>query len=635
MNHFFIHYIQPMTQWLHLHPNTAIAITFLIALCESLIVLGTLIPGSFCMTALGILAGSGVMRIDLTLIAAIIGAIAGDGISYIIGSLCSEKIATYWPFNRYPKWLNYGKSYFQKHGGKSIIIGRFFGPLRSLIPVIAGMMHMERSHFIFANVLSAIIWSVSYVVPGIIIGAVSSELSPEHATNFFVLILALLLCIWIASWVIRWIWIRCHKFWRSCCDYAWTYGLNHTGSRSLCRFLTPQKTSDNADTMGLLVSILLSLTGFVLLMLLPISHLNQTTYLFLQSIRTDDLDKICMIFRLSIMPITLFCVAVYVMVYAYYLKNIRLIAYWLSLWAFGLLATYLLPTLSLPVLTMTAALFFLNKISKAIPYFVSFFLLCLGFSILALAESSISVLMASYLLGFSFSAVHILLYRRRMPNTPMPRLFLWLGVIAIICTMTCINIYTHYATYLEDHKPVVSQHALAETSWLTSNTSLLPLYLTNHFGKRSGLLNIQYAGNLDELIQQLKHKGWKVQPSSFLYRILMRTGGKKSAAEFPLLNPLYQDHKPIITLTLKQTSSKKIVIIRFWESGYYLEPSKKLIYLGSMVIYAANHFQEADLSLLTDQLGEKFTMKKLATTMKDQDQALPLRFLILLQNQLN
>jgi len=610
MNHFFLTYIQPITLWLHAHPNTALSITFLMALCESLIVIGTLIPGSFFMTALGILAGSGAMRIDLTMLAAISGAIAGDGMSYMIGAHCSDKIATYWPFNRYPNWLNYGKNYFQKHGGKSIIIGRFFGPLRSLIPVIAGMMHMERNHFLFANIISAIIWSVTYVVPGIIIGGVSSELSPENATDFFMLILASLLLIWLTSWFTRWIWIRCHKMWQNCCEIIWTHGLQHRYSQSFFRFLTPKNTSNSAQISGLLIGILLVITIFFILMRLPMSQINQPSYLFLQGIRTNNLDKIGSVIQLSMLPLTRLLIGLYVAGFAFYLKKNRLAFYWSTLWLISSSLAYTLHSLNGPLLSMTALLVFLNHVSRALPYLIATILLGLGLSALIITKSNLSDVGASYLIGVLLAHVTLLFYQRQSTHSPIKRHALWIGILSIISGMALINSATNYSTYLNNHKPIYRHHVISESRWWTNISTQLPFYITNHFGKNSGTLNIQYAGNICHLTHTLKQAGWKQQPSSFLYRLLMRASGRKSTTEFPLINPLYQERKPVITLTLKNPATKIQVIIRFWESGYHIEPSKKLIYLGSMVAYLDNHFESTDLSLLANLPGDQYKTRQ-------------------------
>lgn len=199
----FVDYVQPLTVWLQQNPHWSLFITFLISLTESLAIVGSIVPGSVTMTAIGILAGSGIMRIDLTLLAAILGAVAGDSLSYLLGYYYSDRLTEIWPFSKYPRWIQYGKDFFETHGGKSVLIGRFVGPLRSIIPVIAGILHMKQWRFFVANLLSAIGWSLLYVMPGVAIGAASHELSTESATRLFILILILLAGLWFISLFIK------------------------------------------------------------------------------------------------------------------------------------------------------------------------------------------------------------------------------------------------------------------------------------------------------------------------------------------------------------------------------------------------------------------------------------------------
>ncbi|MBA4697619.1 MAG: DedA family protein [Legionella sp.] len=211
---FFTDPIHITTHWLYAHPCWALIFTFLIALAESLAIIGSIIPGSITMTTVGILAGSGVMRIDLTFSAAILGAIVGDGLSYLLGYYFSDHLINKWPFRRYPQWLGYGERYFERHGGKSVLIGRFIGPLRSIIPVIAGMMKMNRWHFFFANTVSAVGWSILYVLPGILIGTAGNELPPQKASHLFFLVLSGLIGLWIFSLGVKWVYIRLSRYLR-------------------------------------------------------------------------------------------------------------------------------------------------------------------------------------------------------------------------------------------------------------------------------------------------------------------------------------------------------------------------------------------------------------------------------------
>jgi membrane protein DedA with SNARE-associated domain len=125
--------------YLQENPNLGGFIAYLIALSESLAIIGTVIPGSVTMTAIGALVGTGVLPAVSTIIWAIMGAFTGDFISYWVGSYYNERLRKIWPFRRYPHLLTLGEAFFKKHGGKSVVIGRFAGPVRSVVPLIAGI----------------------------------------------------------------------------------------------------------------------------------------------------------------------------------------------------------------------------------------------------------------------------------------------------------------------------------------------------------------------------------------------------------------------------------------------------------------------------------------------------------------
>lgn len=158
--------IEAVKDWIIINPNWAGSIVFLLSMSESLAVVGLFIPGLVMMGIVGALVSAGILDIFPTLLYAILGAIAGDGISYYLGYTFKDHLPNYWPFRKYPQWLQRGKNFFIDHGSKSIVIGRFVGPVRPFIPVVAGMMHMSPRIFLFANILSAIIWAPIYMLPG-------------------------------------------------------------------------------------------------------------------------------------------------------------------------------------------------------------------------------------------------------------------------------------------------------------------------------------------------------------------------------------------------------------------------------------------------------------------------------------
>jgi undecaprenyl-diphosphatase len=172
------------------HSELAYGLIFLISLSESLAVVGLLVPGTVIMFGVGAIAATGSLSLFPVLLMAMIGAIAGDGISYWLGHHYRERLQRIWPFARYPGMLRNGEAFFYRHGGKSVLFGRFVGPVRPVIPLVAGMLGMGPAHFAVVNVLSAIGWALVYILPGVFFGtslAMAGAVSSRLAVLVFIL----------------------------------------------------------------------------------------------------------------------------------------------------------------------------------------------------------------------------------------------------------------------------------------------------------------------------------------------------------------------------------------------------------------------------------------------------------------
>ena len=210
------------THWLYQHHIWAGFFTFLIAFLESLIIIGTIIPGSITMTAVGIMMGAGVMPISISLCLAIAGAFIGDGISYIIGYRYRDTLPHRWPFRLAPKLMNKGKEYFEKHGGKSVFIGRFVGAIRAMVPVIAGMMHMKPWQYFPISFCSAILWAIVYLFPGFLIGYASEALPPGLASHIIIYLFIFLILLWAVYWLAKQITVHLGKNIDHILDNKWS-----------------------------------------------------------------------------------------------------------------------------------------------------------------------------------------------------------------------------------------------------------------------------------------------------------------------------------------------------------------------------------------------------------------------------
>ncbi|WP_281645101.1 bifunctional DedA family/phosphatase PAP2 family protein [Parendozoicomonas sp. Alg238-R29] len=163
--------LNTMAQWLQAHQDWMALTIAVIAFLESLVVVGLLLPGVVMLFTAASLAGGGALDVWTMLLAGFAGAVLGDGVSFVVGQVFHERIRSWWPFRTHPQWLEKGEQFFDRHGGVSIALGRFVGPIRPVIPVVAGMMGMPARYFYLVNILSAIFWAPAYLLPGYFVGA--------------------------------------------------------------------------------------------------------------------------------------------------------------------------------------------------------------------------------------------------------------------------------------------------------------------------------------------------------------------------------------------------------------------------------------------------------------------------------
>ncbi|KTD60208.1 Legionella secretion system protein Y [Legionella sainthelensi] len=612
----FVDYVQPLTDWLQQNPHWSLFITFLISLTESLAIIGSIVPGSVTMTAIGILAGSGIMRVDLTLLAAILGAVAGDSLSYALGYYYSEQLIDMWPFKKYPKWLQYGKDFFKAHGGKSVLVGRFVGPLRSIIPVIAGILHMKQWHFLVANVLSAIGWSLLYVMPGVVLGAASHELSTENATHLFLLILILLAGIWLISLIFKWLIKQLNSFLKLSLHNLWLKFKNNSLLASVYQALTPKNEKDHYPTASLVLIAFFCIISFTILLGLTIktswlSYINLPIYLFFQSFNTTTL-KVFFIFCTQLTStITIVSFFIISTCWFIYQKKISTLIYLLSLITFNCLLILLLkffvyvprptgilvvmPDSSFPAINIEIATalygFILFYIKSTYDLFtnvlksIMYALLGLsGLGAIYLGDYWFTDIIASYFAGAAICLVHCLVYRKANFNLKKASfsVLVFSPFLISILLFSFLSTSYHFKTLSYNHTSYHQQYTLSEKAWWQQKKPILPIYQLSRIGKRISLLNLQYAGDLYLFQHSLEDHGWESHLDSFFSNLLMHMNKEPNRVKLPLLTQLYENKPPVLIMTYTEKKSDLILELRIWESNYTLLNSNKPLWIGSI-----------------------------------------------------
>ena len=142
------------------------AVVFVLAFGESLALVSLLLPATVVLLAVGGLIGVAELPFWPIWTAAAAGAVLGDALSYWLAYHFQEAIGRVWPLSRHPDLLPRGHAFFQRWGVGSVFLGRFFGPLRAIVPLVAGICRMPQIPFQLANVTSALVWATLMLAPG-------------------------------------------------------------------------------------------------------------------------------------------------------------------------------------------------------------------------------------------------------------------------------------------------------------------------------------------------------------------------------------------------------------------------------------------------------------------------------------
>lgn len=176
-------FVDQCVRLIEAHQAWAGVVVGLLAFGESLILIGILLPGTTVLVIVGGLVGAGLIHPLPVVLAAIIGATLGDVVSYYLGIWLGRGVVHKWPLNRYRREIARARLFFRHYGFAAIFVGRFFGPVRATVPLVAGMMGMNRARFQLANILSALVWAPAILMPGWLVAKGAGELIHFNSAN--------------------------------------------------------------------------------------------------------------------------------------------------------------------------------------------------------------------------------------------------------------------------------------------------------------------------------------------------------------------------------------------------------------------------------------------------------------------
>jgi len=594
-----------MHAWLNsvsAHPYIVLAIVFGVACAESLAVVGTFIPAGIVMFAAGALIGAGVLNAWATLVIAALGAISGDGISFELGHRYHREVRTWWMEKGHEAVWERGERFVQRHGGKSIVLARFLGPVRAIVPLVVGAAHMPRRRFYPINVGSALAWSPAHIGPGIVFGA-SAQLAEAVSGRLAVMLLVLSALVWLVVWLTRVAVQRGVPLAGNAVGLALhRLRLRHPElAGRLMRVINP----DKAEFQTLAMLTLLFIGSFWLFLGIlqdvvakdPLVRADTALYSFLQTLRTSLTDELMVgMVELSGYDAGLL-VAAGILVALLVRRCWRTAAWWVITvgiaaalspviepggsyvrplnWHMGVTHTPLPDghaTFNVLVYGFLCWLLIRRQAPlwrNAVIVIVALWVTMTGFARLYLGEDWLPGVLGGWSLGLAWFAGLAGTYAYKQVHDDLrPKVLAGLtgGVIAILGTWA---IPAHLQTDLARYRPTTHETALTLNQWTDGGWHALPARRSEISGDEEEKFPLQWAASDVIITQQLESAGWQAAPAWSIRSALQWLFPKTSVNVLPVLPKLADGTSADLTF-VKFDARRPMArwVVRLWRSRY-------------------------------------------------------------------
>jgi len=169
----FLHLDKHLAEVISAYGNLTYVLLFLIIFLETGLVVTPFLPGDSLLFAAGALVPQSDMNINILLLGLTLAAILGDGLNYQFGKFFGAKalnMGDRWYFKK--EYIEKTEKFYQKYGGKTIIIARFVPIVRTFAPFLAGVGEMRYLKFASYNIIGAVLWVNSLTLAGYFFGGI-------------------------------------------------------------------------------------------------------------------------------------------------------------------------------------------------------------------------------------------------------------------------------------------------------------------------------------------------------------------------------------------------------------------------------------------------------------------------------
>lgn len=652
--------LKAILAFITLHPGLAYGVVFLVAFSESLALVGLLVPGTVIMFGVGAVVAAGSLGLLPVLLLAMAGAVAGDGLSFILGRYYKERLLAIWPFSRYPEMLKKGAAFFHRHGGKSVLFGRFVGPVRPVIPLVAGMLGMKPSHFTIVNVISAIGWAFFYILPGVFFGT-SLTVASAVSTRLGIIVFILVAGIWLFIRIFRKVvalferkgprWLSVLKQWAT--RDTSTHRLLRPFKQFLA-FMVSRKNGEEFLFGFLFLVFFAAIWGFsgVLQDVLdkdPLVVVDQAVYNYFQALRTPWMDSFFVaVTELgdAFVNVSLFCAVLLVLLAR---RCYRAAGFWALTVLGGLLGVQLLKWaihLPRPIgiyhgasaygfpsghTTMSVVLYgFLSiLVARRLPGAWRWGLLSsvvliafvIGTSRLYLGAHWLSDVLGGYFFGMSWAALMGIAYLK-WPDAKIPRRLLGLVVVLVILTAGGWHVFQRHATDLAFYARRHDVQTMRLATWQTTGWLDFSAWRIDMAGEGEQPLTVQLAGSPERLSRVLTQKGWQQPPPLNLKTFLGMFAADTPLAQLPVL-PRLQDGREERLRLVRMDRGKRLVL-RLWPSDREIAGGQESYWVGTVEQQQRSHLSDL-MTIPTDAGAYDRSLNVLAQTISGKFAVRPVR----------
>lgn len=606
-------YLAPFLEWLQLHPHWAGLAVFAISALESLLVVGLFVPGTVVMFGIGALVATGAMALWPTLAWAVLGAIAGDGISFMIGYHFHQRLRVMWPFYKHPALMARGVDFFHHHGGKSIIFARFVGPVRPILPAVAGMLNMPPARFFLVNILSALVWAPAYLLPGILFGA-SLGLAAEVAGRLALLLVVLIAVLWAGIWLVQRLFklLQPHatQFRDAILARSRRHALLHPLAAALLDPAHPE-----ARGMTILSVLLLAASWAFLAILLEVrerstlANLDSLVFHSLQDLRTPFADRVMVaVTQLGdglVLGILIAGLALWLGVRGYW----KACLHWLAAAGIATLLTraiklgtamerprdlytgvdaFSFPSshtgMSIVVYGFLAVIIAreLPPARRWLPYVMAT-LLCIpiAFSRLYLGAHWLSDVLGGISLALFWVALMGIAYRTH-PGPAIPSGRLSALALVLLLAGSGWNLRMHYDDHLVHYQPRHPLMDIGLEEWRSGAWRELPASRQDLEGDRRHPLDLQWNGDLGRIEHWLDTQGWQRPPGLSLSTLLPEFSSDPALDILPVLPQVHDGRHDVLRRVRYHKDQQRLEVLRLWPADLRTGKNREPLWIGNV-----------------------------------------------------